>query len=117
MEAVQQALGTLVARPEVAGAALASGDGLLVAARLPPHCDAEALAALGATLLDHGRGIGRAAHREAPDRVILDAEEGPVVVCRLADAGVLIVLAEREADIGHLLYDLRQQRDALARLL
>jgi len=117
METVQQALGTLVARPDVAGAVLASGEGLLVAARLPDGSDAEALAALAASLLHEAGELARAGRRGAPERLLLDADGGPMIACQLNGRGVLLVLAEPATDLGLLLFDLRHQRDALAALL
>lgn len=117
METVQQTLSALVSRPDVAGAAFVSEDGLLVAARLPESADGEAIAALSASLLRDAGQLAVAAGRPAPDRMVCDTETGMLVVCRLGIGTAVTVLARPGADVGLLLFHLRQQQAALAALL
>lgn len=117
MESVQQSLSVLVSRPDVSGAAFVSGEGLLLAARLPDGADTEAIAALGAGLLRDGGQLAGAVGRRGPDRVVLDSADGMILACRLGDGTALVILAAAEADAGLLLYHLRQQHAALAALL
>lgn len=121
METVQQTLSALVSRPDVTGAAFISEEGLLVASRLPETADSEAIAALGASLLRDAAQLASAVGRPAPDRMVCDTEAGMLVLGRLgagAGAGAaLVVLASPGADVGLLLFHLRQQQAALAALL
>jgi predicted regulator of Ras-like GTPase activity (Roadblock/LC7/MglB family) len=48
---------------------------------------------------------------------VLDYEGGVLVVAQIGAGDCLAILAETEANIGELLYDLRQHRPALAALL
>lgn len=117
MEAVQEALTALLARPEVDGAALLSPEGLLVAANLPPASDADAIAALGVTLVRTGQQLCSAGGRGQPERLVVETPDGMILASALTDGAILVVLAGREARIGHLLFDLRQMRGDLAALL
>jgi len=117
MEAVRQALATLVARPEVAGAALVSAEGLLVSAEMPRTTDPEAMAALLVSLRQVGEQLASAGGRGAPERLVLESPDGMMLACPLADGALLLVLAAPGVAVGGLLYELRQLRDSLIALL
>lgn len=117
METVQQTLSALVSRPDVTGAAFVSEEGLLVASRLPESADTEAIAALGASLLRDATQFAGAVGRPAPARMVCETESGMLVLGRLGAGAALVVLASPGADVGLLLFHLRQQQAALAALL
>jgi predicted regulator of Ras-like GTPase activity (Roadblock/LC7/MglB family) len=117
MEVVRQALAELVARPEVAGAALLSREGLVVASDLDSSTDPEAVAALGIALARTGEQFAAAAGRAPPERLVLESPDGMMLTCPLADGALLLVLAAPDAPVGQLTYALRQMRGDLAALL
>lgn len=108
----------LAARDGVDAVLLLSGDGLPIehAARAP--FDAETVAALGATLAQHGGRLGQGAARGQLLTAVLEYPEGLLVLSRAGSGDDwLAILATADADIGPLLFDLRQHRTALAALL
>jgi len=117
MEKVRHALATLVGRPDVAGAALVSGEGLLVASQLPDGADGEAVAALAASLLRDAAQLAHSVGRRAPERLVFDSADGLFLACALGQGAVLLVLAQPDAPGGALLFHLRQQHASLAALL
>jgi predicted regulator of Ras-like GTPase activity (Roadblock/LC7/MglB family) len=48
---------------------------------------------------------------------VIDYERGVLIVAQIGSGDSLAILASPDADIGELLYDLRQHRPALAALL
>lgn len=117
MEMVQQALAALEARPEVAGAALVSREGLVVASRLPAQADSEAMAALMVTLARTAEQLAEASGRTTIDRMVLEGAGGMIIAMPVAAESLLVVLTAPGAAAGKLLYDLRQSRGDLAALL
>lgn len=113
MDSLQQTLASLVQRPDVRGAAIASVEGLLVASRLPEGADGEAIAALGAALLRDAGQLAGAVHRASPRRLVLDSPGGLILVSQLEEETALVVLATEGADAGALLYHLRQRQAAV----
>jgi predicted regulator of Ras-like GTPase activity (Roadblock/LC7/MglB family) len=107
----------LAARDGVDAVLLLSGDGLPIehAARAP--FDAETVAALGATLAQHGGRLGQGAARGQLLTAVLEYHGGLLVLSRAGSDDWLAILATADADIGPLLFDLRQHRTALAALL
>ena len=108
---------SLAARDGVDAVLLLSGDGLPIehAARAP--FDAETVAALGATLAQHAGRLGHGAARGQLLTAVLEYHEGLLVLSRAGSDDWLAILATADADIGPLLFDLRQHRTALAALL
>lgn len=114
---LREVIKRLAARDGVDAALLLSGDGLPIehAARSP--FDAEAVAALAATLARHAARLGHGAARGDLATAVLEFGEGLLVLSRAGADDWLAILAASTADIGPLLFDLRQHRSALAALL
>lgn len=107
----------LAERPEVAGLAVISPDGLVIEHALPPDADSDALAALATGLLRHAGELGAAGGLGGLEVAVLDFTTGPAVAAALGDGASLIVLARPDSDLGELLYLLRRNRSAIAALL
>jgi len=107
----------LVAREGVEAVLVLSADGLPIehASRVP--FEAESLAALTATLAQYATRLGLGAGRGALRTAVLEYERGLLVVAQMDGGDGVAVLAAPDANIGELLYDLRQHRPALAALL
>ncbi|HEX9167075.1 MAG TPA: roadblock/LC7 domain-containing protein [Gemmatimonadales bacterium] len=107
----------LAARPEVIGAAIISGDGLVIHQVLPAGADPDALAALATTLLRHTAELGAAARLGPLTTAVLDFGPGPVIVSALGEGAALVLLVRADADFGELLYLVRRHQPAIAGLL
>jgi predicted regulator of Ras-like GTPase activity (Roadblock/LC7/MglB family) len=107
----------LSARDGVEAVLVLSADGLPIehASRLP--FEPEAIAALTATLVQYATRLGLGAGRGALRTSVIEFERGLLIVAQIGSGDALAVLASADADIGEILYDLRQHRPALAALL
>ena len=108
---------SLVARDGVEAVMLLSGEGLPIDHAARTAFDAEAVAALGATLVQHAGRLGQGAGRGALGTAVLDFEGGLLVLARAGANDWLAILASPDADVGPLLFDLRRHGPALASLL
>jgi uncharacterized protein len=111
---VLQALG---AREHVEAVLMLSADGLPIELASRAPFDAESLAALTATLVQYANRLGLGATRGALRTGVLEFERGLLIVAQLGAGDSLAIMASPDADVGPLLYDLRQHRPALAALL
>jgi uncharacterized protein len=107
----------LASREQVEAVLMLSADGLPIEHASREPFDAESLAALTATLVQYANRLGLGAGRGALRTGVLEFERGLLVVAQLGAGDSLAILAAPEADIGSLLYDLRQHRPGLAALL
>jgi predicted regulator of Ras-like GTPase activity (Roadblock/LC7/MglB family) len=107
----------LVARDSVEAVLVLSGDGLPIEHASRGAFDPESLAALTATLVQYATRLGLGAARGALRNAVIEYDRGLLVVAQFGAGDCLAVLAASDADIGPLLYDIRQHRPALAALL
>lgn len=117
MSHLSEVLEALAARPGVRGAVLLSGDGLPIDQRSATPLDADAVAALAATLMQHGHRLGLAAERGELRTAVAEFQDGIAIMALLNEDAILFLIAEADTDVGDLLYDLRAHRPALAALL
>ncbi|HEX6615739.1 MAG TPA: roadblock/LC7 domain-containing protein [Gemmatimonadales bacterium] len=117
MTELGQVVQSLAAREGVEGALLLSGDGLPIQHAARRELDAETVAALAATVAQHAARLGEGAGRGDLTTAVLEFAGGLVVLARAGACDWLAILAGADADIGPLLFDLRQHRPALGSLL
>jgi predicted regulator of Ras-like GTPase activity (Roadblock/LC7/MglB family) len=94
-----------------------SADGLPIEHMAKVPFEPEAVAALTATLVQYATRLGLGAGRGAARTAVIDFERGLLIVAQIGTGDSLAILAAPDADMGELLYDLRQHRPALAELL
>jgi uncharacterized protein len=107
----------LIDRDGVEAVLVLSADGLPIEHASREPFEAEPLAALTATLAQYANRLGLGSGRGALRTAVLDYERGLLVVAQIGAGDCLAILARSDANIGELLYDLRQHRPALAALL
>jgi len=117
MQPLRSVLQALAERPDVAGAVVTSDDGLVVESSLPHTRDPDELAALATAVARSVETLSGSAGTAQPRQIVVDGDQGALVLQRLPTGGMLLVLTPSDADIGGLLYDLRRHAPALESLL
>jgi predicted regulator of Ras-like GTPase activity (Roadblock/LC7/MglB family) len=117
MASLNQVVRNLAERSGVHAVLVLSGDGLPIEQASRSPFDAETLAALTATLVQYAGRVGAGAAQGGLKTAVLEFERGLLIVAPLGAGDCLAILAASDADVGPLLYDLRQHRPALAALL
>jgi predicted regulator of Ras-like GTPase activity (Roadblock/LC7/MglB family) len=117
MSGLGEVVQRLAARDGVRAVLLLSGDGLPIEHSAGGTFEPETVAALTATLAQYAGRLGTGASLGELSTAVLEFDGGLLLVARVGSGDWLAILADPEADIGPLLYDLRQHRPALAALL
>jgi predicted regulator of Ras-like GTPase activity (Roadblock/LC7/MglB family) len=117
MPSLNQLVRGLAQRSGVQAALVLSADGLPIEQASSTPFDAESSAALIATLVQYATRLGLGANHGPLKTAVLEFDRGLLIVAQLGAGDCLAILASPDADVGPLLYDLRQQRPALAALL
>jgi predicted regulator of Ras-like GTPase activity (Roadblock/LC7/MglB family) len=107
----------LAARPDVDAVVVLSSDGLPIDSAGRATVDADAVAALAATLANGARRLGEAAECTDLSGSVVEYGDRLAVLRPLGSEGHLFILAARTTNIGSLLFDLRRDAPALATLL
>jgi predicted regulator of Ras-like GTPase activity (Roadblock/LC7/MglB family) len=100
----------------VRSCALVSFDGLMLAAVLAEGVDADRFGAMCASLLALSTRAAKEVERGVLRQIILDGEQGPMLLTRAGAAGVLAVAANPTKNLGKLILDTRNTAQALAAL-
>lgn len=117
MAGLNQVVRGLAERDGVEAVVMLSADGLPIEHSGRTAFDSESLAALTATVVQYATRLGQGAARGTLRNAVLEYESGLLVVSQLGTGDCLAILAAPGADVGQLLYDLRQHRPALSALL
>jgi predicted regulator of Ras-like GTPase activity (Roadblock/LC7/MglB family) len=117
MAALNEVVRELAARDGVEAVLVISADGLPIEHASRGSVDSESIAALTASLVQYASRLGLGADRGALRTAVLEYERGLMIVAQLGAGDSLAILAASEADLGQLLYDLRQHRPGLVALL
>jgi predicted regulator of Ras-like GTPase activity (Roadblock/LC7/MglB family) len=106
----------LAARDGVRVVVVLSEDGLAIEKVAPAAFDVDSLAALSASVIQYANRLGAGTASGSLRTAVLEYD-GALLVIELVGSGEsLAILAAPTADVGSLLYDLRQHRSTLAAL-
>ncbi len=93
--------------PEVIDAIAVSADGLLIAmSHKLDRANADRLAAITSAVISLAHGAGKVYDLGAPNKVIIDLDQGYVLVSSISAGATLGVLATRQANLGNLAYEM-----------
>ena len=117
MTPLRSVLASLAERPDVRGAVVVSDEGLVIAESLPEGHDADAVSALTVSAQRALSSLAATVSHPAPDETVVSSEGGAMVLLRLQPGATLVLIANRDADLGALLYEFRRHAPALASLV
>ncbi|HEX2611798.1 MAG TPA: roadblock/LC7 domain-containing protein [Gemmatimonadales bacterium] len=116
MGRLTEVVAELAGREGVQAVVVLSADGLAIQQVARESLDADSLAALTASVVQYAGRLGTGAAAGAFRTGVLEYEQRLVVIAQVGSGESLAILAAPSADVGPLLYDLQQQRPALAAL-
>jgi len=94
--------------PDVEAAALISDDGLMIASALPNDMDETRVAGMSATLLSLGMRAATELRRGEVQEVIVRGEFGYAVMLSAGRGVLLLTLANEQAKLGLIFFDMRE---------
>lgn len=117
MSTIRDLVGTIRRRDGVEAAILLGRDGLLIDGQVGPALDADGLAAHVPTIVNAADELGAVAKRGAVSVGVFEYPGGLAVISVLSSEAVLLVLVQPSANLGQLLFELRQTRGQMAALV
>lgn len=118
IEMVQRVLEDLKnSSADVEASALISTDGLMIASALPQGMDEDRVGAMSAALLALGERAARELARGTLERVLLQGEQGFVIMSASGPEAVLTVLARQNAKLGLVFLDIKRAAEAIVELI
>lgn len=103
--------------PDVEASALITEDGLMIASALPQDLDETRVAGMSATLLSLGTRAAAELGRGEIEEVIVRGEQGYAVMITAGRGVLLLVVANENAKLGLIFFDMREAINAIKRIL
>jgi predicted regulator of Ras-like GTPase activity (Roadblock/LC7/MglB family) len=117
-ERLAQALNTLLEEsPEIQASALVSLDGFTMASALPEGMQEDRVGAMSAAILGLGERAAAELGRGQLSQVFIEGEGGYVLLMAAGNRAVLTCLADADAKLGLVLYDMRATTQTIAEIL
>lgn len=115
---IRQALeGLNASSADIEASALISIDGLLIDSVMPHGMDEDRIGAMSAALLSLGERTARELGRGRLERVLVQGENGYVIMTAAGEEAVLTVLTKAEVKLGLAFLDIKRAAQALSRLV
>jgi predicted regulator of Ras-like GTPase activity (Roadblock/LC7/MglB family) len=107
-EQLARALNTFMASSsDVQASALVSLDGFIIASALPRGMQEDRVGAMSAAILGLGERAAQELGRGGLTQVFIEGADGYVLLLSAGDRAVLTVLADKDAKLGLVLYDMK----------
>lgn len=103
--------------PDVEASALISDDGLMIASVLPQDIDETRVAGMTATLLSLGLRASVELGRGSVKEVIVRGDEGYAVMLSAGRGVLLLTLANENAKLGLIFFDMREAINDVTKIL
>ncbi|MBA3891442.1 MAG: roadblock/LC7 domain-containing protein [Gemmatimonadaceae bacterium] len=117
MPSIRDLVEAIRTRDGVDAAVILGRDGLLIDSHVAPGVDAEAIAARIPSIVTPADDLGQALDRGALTTSVLEFERGFAIISVMSAEAILLVLVQRDADLGQLLHELRRHRGSIAALV
>jgi predicted regulator of Ras-like GTPase activity (Roadblock/LC7/MglB family) len=117
MPTLKDLLARLASRSEVEAVFAVGHDGLLIDRAGPNDRDSEAVAAMAPNLLQSARELGAAARHDGLVTAVVEYADGVGIVTDVSPEIVLVTFVRPGVPFGALLYELRHNREQIAKLV
>jgi predicted regulator of Ras-like GTPase activity (Roadblock/LC7/MglB family) len=107
----------MIENVDIQAAALVSLDGFTMASALPEGMHEDRVGAMSAAILGLGERAAAELGRGALSQVFIEGDGGYVVLIAAGNRAVLTALADSEAKLGLVLYDMRDTAEAITSIL
>ncbi|PKQ37143.1 MAG: hypothetical protein CVT59_09195 [Actinobacteria bacterium HGW-Actinobacteria-1] len=103
--------------PDIQAAALVSLDGFTMASALPAGMQPDRVGAMSAAILGLGERAAAELGRGHLSQVFIEGDTGYVLLMAAGDRAVLTVMADVNAKLGLVIYDMRAAAGTIAEIL
>lgn len=117
MPTIRDLVGAIRQQDGVEAAIILGRDGLLIDSQVGSGVDPENVAAHIPSVISAADEFGTAAGRGRLTTGVLEHPGGMAIVSVLSDEAILLVLVQRTANVGQLLFELRRNREYIASLV
>lgn len=101
----------------VSAAVVVGRDGFVIESAVSGRVDLDALGAMASTGLGISETMGTTLNRGELNQMLVEHDQGPILVAPLSDEELIAVIAEKSANIGRVRYELKKNKPRLVAAL
>ncbi|MEN6610241.1 MAG: roadblock/LC7 domain-containing protein [Methanoregulaceae archaeon] len=101
----------------VSAAVVAGRDGFVIESALSGRVDLDALGAMASTGLGISETMGNALNRGELNQMLVEHDQGPILIAPLSEDEIIAIVAEKSANIGRVRYELKKNKQRLVAAL
>jgi predicted regulator of Ras-like GTPase activity (Roadblock/LC7/MglB family) len=98
-------------------AALVGRDGFIIEHVANIKVDADALGAMASTSVGTSEAIGLELGKGNFEQVLIELENGPIILSLISQDEILAIIAQQGANIGRIRYEVKKNKDRIAAAL
>ena len=97
----------------VSAAVVVGRDGFVIEGAMSGKVDIDALGAMASTGLGTSEAMGASLGKGELRQLLVELEKGPIIMSPLSDDELIAIVADAEANVGRIRYDLKKNKDRL----
>ncbi|WOF17170.1 dynein regulation protein LC7 [Methanoplanus sp. FWC-SCC4] len=111
---LKQILSEFLQLDGVTAVVIAGRDGFVIeSASVSGDVDIEALGAMASTGLGTSEAMSRELGKVEMQQVIVELEEGPILISPLSEDELIAIVADRSVNVGRIRYELKKNRERI----
>jgi hypothetical protein len=114
---LKQILGEFLKIEGVTAAVVVGRDGFVIESAASGKMDIDALGAMASTGLGTSEAMGKELGKGELKQMLVETEKGPIIMSPLSSDELIAIVAENEANVGRIRYDLKKNKDRLVAAL
>ncbi|MBN2734354.1 MAG: roadblock/LC7 domain-containing protein [Methanomicrobiaceae archaeon] len=114
---LKQILSEFLELDGVTAAVIAGRDGFVIESAVSGDFNVEALGAMASTGLVTSEAMARELGKETMNQIIIEMEEGPIIIAPLSKDEIIVIVAEKSVNVGRVRYELKKNLERITAAL
>jgi len=114
---LKQILGEFLKTEGVSAAVVVGRDGFVIESAASGKMDIDALGAMASTGLGTSEAMGKELGKGELRQMLVELDQGPILISPLSPDELIAIVANNEANIGRIRYELKKNKDRLVAAL
>ena len=114
---LKQLLGEFLKIEGVAAAVVVGRDGFVIESAVSGKMDIDALGAMASTGMGTSEAMGKELGKGEIRQMLVELDKGPIILAPLSTDELIAIVAENEANVGRVRYELKKSKERLVAAL
>ncbi|MCU0632087.1 MAG: roadblock/LC7 domain-containing protein [Methanolinea sp.] len=110
---LKQILGEFLKIEGVSATVVVGRDGFVIESAVSGKMDIDALGAMASTGMGTSEAMGKELGKGELRQMLVELERGPIIMSPLSEDELIAIVAENEANVGRIRYELKKNKERL----